>query len=133
MPFDTVVMPTSHASSQVVLQVVYFDIYCGPIPRLTDILNIFHVRDLFVVRKPMYWQYNLLSKTFFDQVIQTDEIGVAGIGGKALIRGITVTGGANRQDLPPALLCLGQEIHKGPSFLTQGSDAIGRGQGRDRQ
>ena len=52
-------------------------------------------------------------------------IGPTGKGGKALVRAVTVAGGANGQDLPIGLLCTGQKIHERKGFFPQRADAKG--------
>ena len=52
-----------------------------------------------------------------------DKIGISGKGGEALIRAVAVAGGADGQDLPVGLLCIGQKIHECKGLFSQRTDA----------
>ena len=56
------------------------------------------------------------------QHIRVDVVGVAGVGGKALVGAVTVAGRADGQDLPIGLLCLGQKINECGRFTAQRTD-----------
>jgi DNA-binding transcriptional MocR family regulator len=71
--------------------------------------------------------------TLFDQLIQTDEIGVASKGGKALIRAVAVAGHTQRQDLPVGLPGVLQPVYKIVCFLRKAADAVGGRQTADGQ
>ncbi len=66
------------------------------------------------------------------QVIQVDEVGVAGVGGKGLVGGIPIAGGPHRQHLPAGLPPQGQQVGKLPGGSAQGADAVGGGKGGNR-
>ena len=63
------------------------------------------------------------------QIVQVNEVGVAGKGGEGLIGGIPKPGGADGENLPVGLAGLHQEGDKIPGALTQRTHAIGGGQG----
>ena len=67
-----------------------------------------------------------------DQQLQVDEIRIARIGGKALIGGVAVAGGAQRQHLPAALPGGVEKIGKVIGGLAQSPDAVRRRQGKYR-
>ena len=67
------------------------------------------------------------------QQFQVDEVGVARIGGKALVGGVSVARGAQGQHLPPGLSGVPEKIDKIISSLAQGTDAVGGGQGKNWQ
>lgn len=70
----------------------------------------------------------------FDQIFQIDQIGVARDGGKGLIGGSAVAGGAQGQDLPVGLACLDQSVHKIISRPGETANAIlGRQTGDGQQ
>ena len=71
--------------------------------------------------------------TLFDQLIQTDEIGVASKGRKALIRAVAVAGHTQRQDLPVGLPGVLQPVYKIVCFLRKAADAVGGRQTADGQ
>ncbi len=73
----------------------------------------------------------LFQQTVGHQHVQIDEVGISGEGGKALVGGVAVAGGAKRQHLPIALPCGVEEVGKFIGCLTQRADAIGRRQGGD--
>ena len=63
------------------------------------------------------------------QHIRVDKIGVAGVGGKALVGGVAIAGGTQGEHLPVGLAGVFQEIGEIIGRLAQGTDAIGGGQG----
>ena len=63
------------------------------------------------------------------QQLRVDVVGIARVGGKALIRRVAVAGRAEGQHLPVALPRVMQEIREIIGRLAQRADAIGRGQG----
>ena len=67
-----------------------------------------------------------------DQQLQVDEIRIARIGGKALVGGVAVAGGAQRQHLPAVLPGGVEKIGKVIGGLAQSPDAVGRRQGKYR-
>ena len=67
-----------------------------------------------------------------DQQLQVDEIGIPGVGGKALIGGVAIAGGAQRQHLPAVLPGGVEKIGKVIGGLAQSPDAVGRRQGKYR-
>ena len=64
--------------------------------------------------------------------VKVDEIGVARKGGAALVGAVAVAGGAQGQDLPDGLACLGQKIHKLQRRFAKAADSIGAGQAGHR-
>ena len=64
--------------------------------------------------------------------VEVDEIGVARKGGAALVGAVAVAGGAQGQDLPDGLACLGQKIHKLQRRFAKAADPIGAGQAGHR-
>ena len=66
------------------------------------------------------------------QHIQVDEIGIPSVGGKALIGGVAIAGGAQGQHLPAALPGGVEKIGKVIGGLAQSPDAVGRRQGKYR-
>ena len=73
------------------------------------------------------------QQPFFLQHSGIDKVGVAGKGGKALIRTVSIAGGSQRQHLPAGLSCRGQKVHKFSGRTPQGADAPGRGKAGHRQ
>ena len=73
------------------------------------------------------------EQAFLFQQVQVDEIGVARLGGQALIGRIAVAGGAQGQQLPPALAGFVQSVQKSPGRPAHSAYAIGRGQGKQGQ
>ena len=73
----------------------------------------------------------LLQQTVGHQHVQVDKVGVSGKGGKALIRGIAVAGGAKGQHLPIVLARGVEEVGEIIGGLAQCADAIGGRQGGD--
>ena len=65
------------------------------------------------------------QQTGVGQQAVVNEVGVAGKGGKALVRAVTVAGGADGQNLPVGLFCLGEEIDKCEGLFAQRADAKG--------
>ena len=65
------------------------------------------------------------QQTDVGQQAVVNEVGVAGKGGKALVRAVTVAGGADGQNLPVGLFCLGEEIDKCEGLFAQRADAKG--------
>ena len=59
------------------------------------------------------------------QVVQINEVGVTGKGGKALIGGISIAGGTDGQDLPQGLARRLEEIHEPPGTGAHGAHAVG--------
>ena len=70
---------------------------------------------------------------FLHQCIQTDEIGVARKGGKALVGAVAVAGHTQRQDLPIGLPGFLEPIHKVVCFLRKAADAVRGRQTADGQ
>ena len=62
------------------------------------------------------------------QVVEVDQVGVAGKGRRALIGGVAVARGAQGQHLPPGLVGLDQPVDPLAGGLAHGADAVGRGQ-----
>ena len=73
------------------------------------------------------------QQTVLDQHIQIDEVRVACVGGKALVGGVAVAGGACGQDLPPGLLGFYQKVDEIIGCLAHGTDTVGGGQGGNGQ
>ena len=71
------------------------------------------------------------QKAVLHQQVRIDEIGVAGKGGKALIGGIPIAGGAKGQHLPVVLARLRQKVRKVIRRFAQRADAIGGRQGEN--
>ena len=63
------------------------------------------------------------------QQLRVNVVGVAGVGGKALIRRVAVAGRAERQHLPIVLSRVLQKVRELIGCLAQRADAIGRRQG----
>lgn len=68
-----------------------------------------------------------------DQPVQINQIGVAGEGGEGLVGGVSVTGGADGENLPVALPGGVEKVHKVVGCLAQGPDTVPGGQGGDVQ
>ena len=75
--------------------------------------------------------FGSFQQPILDKHIRVDEIGVAGVGGKALIGGVAVAGGVQGQHLPVGLTGCLQKIDEVIGRLAQGADAVGGGQGGD--
>ena len=77
------------------------------------------------------WGRKLLlgEETILRQHIQINEVGIAGVGGKALVGGVAVAGGTHGEDLPPPLSRRSQKVHKSSRLLAQRPDPVGGGQG----
>ena len=72
------------------------------------------------------------QQTVRHQQFQVDEVGVAGVGGKALVGGVAVAGGAKRQHLPVGLTGVLQKIGEVVCRFAQCTDTVPGGQGGDR-
>ena len=77
------------------------------------------------------FHFAAFQQTVADQHIQIDEVGISGESREALIGGVSVAGGAERQHLPVMLARLMEKISKIIGCLAQRADAIGRRQGGD--
>ena len=74
----------------------------------------------------------LFQQPVLYQHIQVDEIGIPGVGGKALIGGVAIAGGAQGQHLPAVLPGGVEKIGKVIGGLAQSPDAVRRRQGKYR-
>src|SRR5262249_46305382 len=74
-----------------------------------------------------------LQESVLHQQLRADEVGIAREGGEALIGGVAVAGGTERQDLPPLLARPRQGIHPSTCGRTQVADAVRSGQRRGVQ
>ena len=68
------------------------------------------------------------QQTLLGQNAEIDEIGVARKSGKALVRAVAVTGGADGKDLPVGLSGTGQKIHEAEGFFSECTDPERTGQ-----
>ena len=93
------------------------------IPPLVD-LAVIHVGGVRPPVDPV--QFLLFHQTVLCQHLQVDEIGVAGIGGKGGIGGIPVSGGSQRQQLPPGLTGVVEKIDKLVGLPAECPDPVGR-------
>ena len=64
--------------------------------------------------------------------VEVDEVGVARKGRAALVGAVPIARGAQGQDLPDGLACLGQKIHKLQRRFAKAADPIGAGQAGHR-
>ena len=80
----------------------------------------------------MYKNLALFQQSVLYQHIQVDEIGIPGVGGKALIGGVAIAGGAQGQHLPAVLPGGVEKIGKVIGGLAQSPDAVRRRQGKYR-
>ena len=89
---------------------------------MTGIFSPVPVTDLLLRQKPI-----------LDQQIQINEIGIARIGGKALVGGITVAGGTEGEHLPVPLTGGVEQIGKVISREAHSADTVGGGQRKQGQ
>ena len=73
------------------------------------------------------------QQPLFGQIVQVDEIGVAGKGGEGLVGRIPVAGGTDGQNLPAGLAALLQKIKKIPGRAAQSAHPPGGRQRCNRQ
>ena len=66
------------------------------------------------------------------QIVQVDEIGVAGKGGEGLVGGVAVAGGTDGQDLPVGLSRRRQTVREVPGGRAQRAESVRGGQRGDR-
>ena len=92
--------------------------------RIAHIVELFVIDILRIAAEVAAIAFLAREYALLDQLVQTDEIRVAGEGGKGLIRRIAVAGRAQGQDLPEGLACIPEIIDKVISGLVKAADAV---------
>ncbi len=91
------------------------------------------VVDFIPRRDPGGGELLLRQEAVLRQKVQVDEQRISGEGGFAGVGGVPAPGGTHGQNLPPGLPGVLKKVGKGPGLRPQGTDAIFRRQGKNRQ
>ena len=88
--------------------------------------TVVHARGIVAPVRPCH--FGLSEQAVGHEEVEVHKIGVTRKGRGALVGGISVARRPDRQDLPPRLFGIGQEVHKVSGRLTQRTHTVGRWQ-----